>query len=78
MRCRSQSQFFATLKDKAMRTRNIIDIAFILLAFGIYIIILNTDACMDGNSILCRYFWILLVISYYIGRGVSRLKRKAE
>lgn len=56
--------------------KKLFDILFILIAFGIYIIILNTDKNIDGVNILCRHIWIPLIISYYIGRFVSLYNKK--
>ena len=59
-----------------MKNRRIIDVIFIIIAFGIYIIILNIDENIDNSNFLSRHIWLPLVSAYYIGRFVSSNKIK--
>ncbi|HOI87236.1 MAG TPA: hypothetical protein PLV51_05185 [Lentimicrobium sp.] len=54
-----------------MSKRKIFDVVFILIAFGIYLIILNVDKQIDNCNIVSRNIWIPLVLAYYAGRFVS-------
>ncbi len=54
-----------------MNKGKIIDIFFILLFFGIYIIILNIDKNIDNCRSLGKYIWLPMIITYFIGRFVS-------
>lgn len=57
---------------------NLPDILFILLAFGVYIIVLNVDQHFDNSGILYRHFWLPLIIAYFIGRMVSLYGQKKK
>jgi hypothetical protein len=54
-----------------MNKGKIIDIFFILLFFGIYIIILNIDKNTDNCRSLGKYIWLPMIIAYFIGRFVT-------
>jgi hypothetical protein len=55
------------------------DIVFVVLAFGVYALMLNLDKNLETCNIICRHFWMPLIIAYYIGRLVSIIhgRRKA-
>lgn len=59
-----------------MTFHKLLDVSFILVSFGIYIIILNTDENLENASFISRHIWIPMVLSYYVGRFVSMYKRK--
>ena len=59
-----------------MNFHKIVDVIFILISFGIYIIILNTDKNIGNANFLSRHIWIPLVLSYFLGRFVSLYKQK--
>lgn len=61
-----------------MKTARIIDIAFILLSFGLYILLLNIDPDIANTNILSRHIWIPLVAAYFTGRVVSGLNSEKE
>lgn len=52
------------------------DIVFIILSFGVYLIILNFDQNIDNCNIICRHLWLPLIIAYYIGRYISYINNK--
>lgn len=57
-----------------MDSRKIMDILVIVIAFGIYIIILNIDENIDKVNLLSKHIWITIVLSYFTGRCVSLCK----
>lgn len=59
-----------------MDSRKLIDSLFILVAFAIYMIILNTDEAIENANVFSRHIWFPLILSYYIGRYVSLYKTK--
>lgn len=59
-----------------MNKGKIFDLLFIILAFGIYIIILNIDQQTDRSNIICRHIWLPLIIAYFTGRYVSVINGK--
>lgn len=61
-----------------MNKGRIFDIAFMLLSFGVYVILLNLDEHIDDCSFVCRHFWLPLIIAYYIGRFVSQYSGKKK
>lgn len=54
-----------------MNKSRIFDIAFMLLSFGIYMIVLNLDQNIDEYNVVFRHFWLPLIVAYFVGRFVS-------
>lgn len=50
-----------------MKISRMLDMAFILLSFGIYILLLNTDKQLDNCSFFIRHLWLPLILAYYAG-----------
>lgn len=60
-----------------MKISRILDMIFILLSFGIYILLLNTDKQLDNCSFFIRHLWLPLILAYYAGRYVSAIYDKS-
>ncbi|KAF5057469.1 hypothetical protein DSECCO2_356420 [anaerobic digester metagenome] len=56
-----------------MKISRMLDMAFILLSFGIYILLLNTDKQSDNYGFFIRHLWLTLILAYYAGRGLSAI-----
>ena len=61
-----------------MKISRILDMIFILLSFGIYILLLNTDKQLDNCSFFIRHLWLPLILAYYAGRYVSAITGKLK
>lgn len=59
-----------------MNSTRLFDLLFILVAFAIYMYILNTDEAIGNANVFSRHIWFPLIVSYYIGRYVSLFKTK--
>jgi len=62
-----------------MNKGRIFDIVFIMLSFGVYVVILNLDRNIDNCNIVSRHIWLPLIMAYFTGRFVSwyNYKKKA-
>lgn len=61
-----------------MKISRMLDMAFILLFFGIYILLLNTDKQLDNCSFFIRHLWLPLILAYYAGKYVSKIYGKSN